>query len=135
MAFSYTTTEQKGITIIHLAGEIIDKMEAAAFTEQVAKMAAAGQNRFVMELSELRYMNSSGLNVLVNVLTKARNTGGEVVVCNLSKKVKDLLVITKLDTIFHILPTVEEAIKKLKANKLDLNSHIFSINNISIYEN
>lgn len=113
MAFSYTTTEQKGITIIHLAGEIIDKMEAAAFTEQVAKMAAAGQNRFVMELSELRYMNSSGLNVLVSVLTKARNTGGEVVVCNLSKKVKDLLVITKLDTIFHILPTVEEAIKKL----------------------
>jgi anti-sigma B factor antagonist len=113
MAFSYTTSEQKGITIIHLAGEIIDKMEAAAFIEQAGKLSAGGNNNFVLELSELRYMNSSGLNVLVSILTKARNAGGEVVVCNLSKKVKDLLVITKLDTIFHILPTVEDAIKKL----------------------
>jgi len=115
MAFSYTTTEQKGITVIHLVGEIIDKMEAATFIEQANKLAASGKTRFVLELSELRYMNSSGLNVLVSVLTKARNSGGEVVVCNLNKKVKDLLVITKLDTIFHILPTVEDAIKKLSS--------------------
>ncbi|MGP8215040.1 MAG: STAS domain-containing protein [Bacteroidia bacterium] len=115
MAFSYTSSQQQGITIFNLSGEIIDKVEAVGFVEEINKLASAGKCSFILELSGLRYMNSSGLNVLVNILTKARNTGGEVVVCNLSKKVKDLLVITKLDTIFHILPTVEDAIKKLKS--------------------
>jgi anti-sigma B factor antagonist len=115
MTFTYTTAQQQGITVFHLTGEIIDKIQAAEFVEACNKLAASGKNRFILELSELRYMNSSGLNVLVNVLTRARNTGGEVVVCNLSKKVKDLLVITKLDTIFHILPTVEDAITKLNS--------------------
>jgi anti-sigma B factor antagonist len=117
MTFSYTTTQQQGLTIFNLMGEIIDKSQAAEFVEHTNNLVTSGKNRFVLELSGLRYMNSSGLNVLVNVLTKARNAGGEVVVCNLSAKVRDLLVITKLDTIFHILPTVEEAIKKLKSGK------------------
>jgi anti-sigma B factor antagonist len=115
MTFTYTTEQQQGITVFHLTGEIIDKLQAAEFVENCNTLAASGKTHFILELSELRYMNSSGLNVLVNVLTKARNSGGEVVVCNLSKKVKDLLVITKLDTIFHILPTVEDAIKKLNS--------------------
>ena len=115
MTFSYTTSQEQGLFVFKLEGEIIDKVQAAEFVEHIHNLAASGQNRFILELSELRYMNSSGLNVLVNVLTRARNTGGEVVVCNLSKKVKDLLVITKLDTIFHILPTVEDAITKLNS--------------------
>src|ERR1700720_2298605 len=114
MDFGYTSSKQQGITIFHLQGEIIDKVQAAGFLEEVTKLISGGQNRFVLELSGLKYMNSSGLNVLVNTLTKARNAGGEVSVCNLSKKVSELLVITKLDSIFHILPTLEEAIKKLK---------------------
>ena len=113
MTFSYTTTQQEGLTVFNLTGEIIDKAQAAEFVEHINNLAASGKNRFILELSGLRYMNSSGLNVLVSILTKARNSGGEVVVCNLSKKVSDLLVITKLDTIFHILPTVQDAIKKL----------------------
>ena len=114
MAFTYTQSAQNGIAIFHLQGDIIDKAEAGAFIEEVNKISASGKNRFILELSGVKYMNSSGLNILVNVLTKARNAGGEGVVCNLSKKVNDLLIITKLDTIFHILPTVEEGIKKLK---------------------
>ena len=117
MTFSYTTSEEQGITVFKLEGEIIDKAQTAEFIAHIDDISAKGTNRFILELSGLRYMNSSGLNVLVHVLTKARNTGGEVVVCNLSKKVNDLLVITKLDTIFHILPTVADAVKKLKSSK------------------
>ena len=115
MEFSYTTVQQQGLTIFHLTGEIIDKVQAADFVEQTTKLAAAGKTRFILELSELRYMNSSGLNVLVNILTKARNAGGDVSVCHLSEKIKSLLVVTRLDTIFHILPTVEEAVQRLKS--------------------
>lgn len=115
MTFSYNTSQQEGITIFKLEGEIIDKNQTTEFIEQINKLIASGKKHIVLELSGLRYMNSSGLNILVNVLTKARNVGGDVSVCNLSEKVKQLLVVTKLDTIFHILPTVEAAIEKLKA--------------------
>jgi anti-sigma B factor antagonist len=114
MDFGYTSSKQQGVTVFNLQGEIIDKVQATGFLDEVTKLIASGQNKFVLDLSGLKYMNSSGLNVLVNTLTKARNAGGEVSVCNLSKKVSELLVITKLDSIFHILPTLDEAIKNLK---------------------
>jgi anti-sigma B factor antagonist len=59
------------------------------------------------------YMNSSGLNVLVNILTKARSHSGEVVVSNVSGKVKELFLITKLNTLFQVTESLEEAEKVL----------------------
>jgi anti-sigma B factor antagonist len=115
MTFNYSTKQQEGITIFKLDGEIIDKSQTTGLMEQIDKLIASGKKHIVLELGGLRYMNSSGLNVLVGILTKARNAGGEVLVCNISAKVKELLVVTKLDTIFHILPSVEEAVKRLKA--------------------
>lgn len=114
MTFSYTTSHQGGITVFKLEGEIIDKGQTTGLMEQIDKLLSSGKKSIVLDLGGLRYMNSSGLNVLVNILTKTRNAGGEVLVCHLSEKVRSLLVVTKLDTIFHILPSVEEAIKKLK---------------------
>jgi anti-sigma B factor antagonist len=115
MTFSYSTSQQEGITIFTLEGDIIDKNQATALVEQISNLIAKGKNHIVLELSGVKYMNSSGLNILVNILTKARSAGGDVTVCKLSKKVEELLVVTKLDTIFKILPSVEEAVKKLKA--------------------
>jgi anti-sigma B factor antagonist len=115
MTFSYTTSNQKGITIFKLEGEIIDKNQTTGLMERIDKLISSGKKHIVLELAGLRYMNSSGLNVLVNILTKARNVGGDVSVCSLSAKVRDLLVVTKLDTIFHILPSVDEAIERLKS--------------------
>jgi len=115
MTFNYNTSQQEGITIFELEGEIIDKNQTTGLTDQISTLVSSGKKRIVLELSKIRYMNSSGLNVLVNILTRVRNAGGDVSVCNLSVKVKELLVVTKLDTIFHILPTVEDAVKKLKA--------------------
>jgi anti-sigma B factor antagonist len=115
MTFSYSTSQQDGITIYKLDGEIIDKNQTIALMEEISKMVSSGKNHIVLELTGLKYMNSSGLNVLVNILTKARSAGGDVSVCNLSPKVRELLVVTKLDTIFHIQPSVEDAVKKLRA--------------------
>jgi anti-sigma B factor antagonist len=115
MTFSYTTSQVDGITVFKLEGQIMDKAQVSEFTDHINKLIASGKNRLVLELSGLKYMNSSGLNVLVNILTKARTAGGDVSVCNLSKKVSELLVVTKLDTIFNVLPTVDEAVKKLKS--------------------
>jgi anti-sigma B factor antagonist len=116
MTFNYTTSLQEGISVFKLEGEIIDKNQTASMMDEIVSLIASGKKNIVLELGGLRYVNSSGLNVLVNILTKMRTAGGDVTVCNLSKKVQELLVVTKLDTIFNILPTVEDAIRKLKAN-------------------
>lgn len=115
MTFSFSRTNREGITVFKLEGEIIDKSQTAGLLEQIDALVASRKKHLVLDLGGLRYMNSSGLNVLVNILTKMRNAGGDVVVCDLSEKIKSLLVVTKIDTIFHILPTVEEAIKRLKS--------------------
>ena len=115
MTFSYNASQQEGITIFKLEGEIIDKNQTAGLMEEIDTLISSGKKNIVLELAGIRYMNSSGINVLVNILTKARNAGGDVTVCNLSAKVKELLVVTKLDTIFRILPSVDDAVKKLKA--------------------
>jgi len=115
MTFSFSTSQQKGITVFKLEGQITDKNQTTGLLEEIDKLISSGRKRIVLELSGLKYMNSSGLNVLVTILTKARNAGGDVSVCNISPKVRELLVVTKLDTIFHILPAVEDAVEKLKA--------------------
>jgi anti-sigma B factor antagonist len=115
MTFSYSTTHQGGITIFKLEGEIIEKGQTTGLMEQIDTLLSSGKKNIVLDLEGLRYMNSSGLNVLVNILTKARNAGGDVSVCHLSEKIKSLLVVTRLDTIFHIVPTVEEAVQRLKS--------------------
>ncbi len=114
MNFEYTTESMPKAVVFHLQGEIIDKNQAMGFLDEISRFIASGKTKFILELSALKYMNSSGLNILVNTLTKARNAGGEVAVCNVSKKVTDLFVITKLDSIFHIEPTLEDALNKLQ---------------------
>jgi anti-sigma B factor antagonist len=116
MTFNYTTSLQAGIPVFKLEGEIIDKNQTAKLMDEINTLVSSGKNKVVLELSGLRYMNSSGLNVLVNILTKTRRAGGDVAVCNLSKKVEELLVVTKLDTIFRLLPSVEDAVNQLKGN-------------------
>ena len=57
-------------------------------------------------------MNSSGLNVMINVLTKSRKAGGEVAIANVTKKIKELLIITKLNSFFNVSESIDEAFAK-----------------------
>lgn len=114
MQFTYKTEVNLGISLISLHGELIDKNQANDMVGEIDKLLSAGKNKFVLDLGDLKYINSSGLNVLINLLTKARKMDGEVIICNVSKKVRELLVITKLNTVFTVTDTPEKAISKLK---------------------
>ncbi len=65
----------------------------------------------IVDISELRYINSSGIGVLITILTKFRNKGGEVYLMKPSESVQKLLVITKLNSIFQIIQSEEEILK------------------------
>lgn len=113
MILEYTITEDKNYEILVLKGELIDKNQATDLIKKVDELLEAGKTKWIINLEELKYMNSSGLNVLIQLLTKTRTRGGESVICHVSKKVNELLIITKLNTLFKIVETKEEAAKIL----------------------
>jgi len=91
----------------------MDQAESDELMSSIEKVIKSGNNRIILELSELKYMNSTGLNIMINVLTKTRDAGGKAILANISENVKQLFVVTKLDTIFSIAATKDEALKKL----------------------
>ena len=113
MVLDYNITEEYNIQVLILKGELIDKNQAIDLIKNVDELLQLGKNKLVIDLSDLKYMNSSGLNVLIQLLTKTRTSGGESVIFNVSKKVNDLLIITKLNTLFKVADTKEDAMKLL----------------------
>jgi len=113
MVLDYNIIEENNIHVLVLSGELIDKNQANDLIKNIDELLAQGKNKLIIDLSDLKYMNSSGLNVLIQLLTKTRTNGGESVIFNVSKKVNDLLVITKLNTLFKVAENKDAAIKML----------------------
>ncbi|HEY6161863.1 MAG TPA: STAS domain-containing protein [Bacteroidia bacterium] len=114
MVFGHKTSEVNGIPVFHLMGELIDRSQAKDLIAEVDKCIEGSKCKFVFELEKLKYVNSSGLGILIMLLTRARKNGGEIVICCVNQKVKELLVITKLNTVFTVTKSVESAVAKLK---------------------
>jgi anti-sigma B factor antagonist len=113
MVLDYKITEENSIQILLLKGELIDKNQATDLLKEMNELLVQQKNKLIIDLSGLKYMNSSGLNVLIQLLTKTRTSGGESVICHVSDKVNELLIITKLNTLFKVTNTKEEAKKLL----------------------
>ena len=113
MIFQYKSNEKGNVKVLHLLGELIDREQPKPMLLDVENTIAEGNNKFLLDMAELKYINSSGLNVLINILTKARKAGGVVAICKVNEKNKELLVITRLDSIFNVCDTEDEALKLL----------------------
>ena len=110
MIFQYKSEKQDNVYVFHLFGELIDREQPKPMLEEIERVIAGGNNLILLDMKSLKYINSSGLNVLIHVLTKSRKAGGDVAISNVNDKNKELLVITKLDSIFNVCKTIEEGI-------------------------
>lgn len=113
MLFEFSINEHSNYVVISLTGELIEKNQAADLLKKVEELVAANKSKIALNLEGLKYMNSSGLNTLIQLLTKTRNSGGETVIYNMNKKINELLLITKLNTLFKIVETEDQALKLL----------------------
>ncbi|HQQ95377.1 MAG TPA: STAS domain-containing protein [Bacteroidia bacterium] len=113
MVFDFTLTEMGNKAVFGLGGNLVDKSQALGLVEKAEELAKKGCIKWAIDLENLIYMNSSGLNTLIQLLTKARVAGGEAVLFNLNKKINELIIITKLHTLFKVAGTREEAIEAL----------------------
>ena len=113
MSFSFEIKKEETFLVISLTGSLMNKGQVQPMLEEMAHFENEGINKLIISLAEMEYMNSSGLSILINIFTQARNKGGEVIVTNIPEKINQLLVITKLNSIFNIEETVEDAKKIL----------------------
>lgn len=102
---------RNNILIIRLSGDLIGEDNGVSILEIANSAIQDKVFTCIIDISGLRYINSSGIGVLITVLTKFRNKGGEVYLMKPSENVQKLLVITKLNAIFHIVQNEEEVLK------------------------
>jgi len=111
--FEYKIEEKEQFALVHLSGVLIAPNQTTALIENVQELVDNGMLNLIVNLSGIETMNSTGLNVMISILTKARNAGGEAIITNIPKKVNELMVITKLNTVFTVTDSIEDAVKLL----------------------
>ncbi|MBK8290664.1 MAG: STAS domain-containing protein [Flammeovirgaceae bacterium] len=98
--------------ILRITGDLIGEDNGTQLISAVNDAMSHQASVCIIDISDLRYINSSGIGVLITILTKFRNKGGEVYLMNPSESVSKLLVITKLNAIFQIIKSEDEVPKK-----------------------
>lgn len=115
MEFNYDLTVKNDVAIFALEGNLLSAYLGDDLLKEVKTTIEEDQLvKLVLDLKKLEYLNSSGLGILIRLLTKARQANGECAIIHINDRLKKLLVITKLDTLFIIENNLNDAIKKLE---------------------
>ena len=106
--------EFSDVSVMGIKGNLMGGPETIAVHEKVKELISGGKRSIVIDLSKVKWMNSSGLGTMMGCLTSLRNANGELKLCGVTEKVKSLFMITKLITLFDTYPTQEEAVKAFR---------------------
>jgi anti-sigma B factor antagonist len=102
-----------GIIVVDCAGRLIFGDETAALRDRVKELITEG-SRIVLNLADTTYIDSGGLGTLVALYTTSKNAGGSVKLARLTRRVGDLLQVTKLLTVFEVYESEEDAVKSFR---------------------
>ncbi len=111
MSMKASTREIDGVTIMDLSGRITLGEGSVVLRDVVRDLLSKGNKKILANLADVNYIDSSGIGELVSAFTTVKNQGGELKLLNLTKKVHDLLQITKLYTVFDVKDDEASAIK------------------------
>jgi anti-sigma B factor antagonist len=103
-----------GVTVVDMSGRITLGEGSVVLRDAIRELVAKGQKKILLNLGDVTYIDSSGIGELVSAFTTVRNQGGELKLLNLTKKVHDLLQITKLYTVFDIKDDETAAVGSFK---------------------
>ena len=102
MSMKASSGQIDGVTIVDLSGRITLGEGSVILRDTVKDLLGKGQKKILLNLGDVSYIDSSGIGELVSAFTSVRNQGGELKLLHLTKKVHDLLQITKLYTVFDV---------------------------------
>lgn len=102
MSIKASTRQVEEITVVDLSGRITLGEGSTVLRDTVRELLGRGQKKILLNLGDVTYIDSSGIGELVSGFTTVSNQGGQLKLLNLTKKVHDLLQITKLYTVFEV---------------------------------
>ena len=102
MSVKLNTRQVGDVSVVDVAGRITLGEGSSALRDLLREMTSKGQKQILLNLGEVSYIDSSGIGELVSGFTTVTNSGGQLKLLNLNKRVKDLLQITKLYTVFDV---------------------------------
>jgi anti-sigma B factor antagonist len=109
-----STRQIDGVTVVDLSGRITLGEGSVILRDTVRDLIGKGEKKILLNLGDVTYIDSSGIGELVSAFTTVRNQGGELKLLKLTKKVHDLLQITKLYTVFDVKDDEAVAISSFK---------------------
>jgi len=110
MALEITQREHEGVIILDLKGRITVGPEASALRDKITELTQQGTRNLALNLAGVDYIDSTGLGALVICSTTIRKNGGSVKLVNLNRRNVELLVMTKLATVFEIFTDEQDAV-------------------------
>jgi anti-sigma B factor antagonist len=114
MSMKVATRQVDGVTILDLSGRITLGEGSVTLRDSVRDLLTKGSKKILLNLGNITYIDSSGIGEMVSAFTSVKNADGELKLLNLTKKVHDLLQITKLYTVFDIKDDEATAIGAFK---------------------
>jgi anti-sigma B factor antagonist len=115
MALTAKTRQVGTVSIVDLNGKITLGESSGVLRDELNSLLAMGQKHIIVNMANVSYVDSAGLGELVGKYTTATNQGGSIKLLHLQGKMKDLLQITKLHTIFPIFEDEKEAVASFSA--------------------
>ena len=110
MHLDIATREREGIAILDLKGRITAGSEVAAFRQAVEELAGRSETKVILNLQHVEYIDSTGLGAMVMCSTTMSRVGGVVKLSHLNRRNLELLVLTKIDTIFEVFEDETDAV-------------------------
>ena len=106
----YSTLEKKNCIVVAFKGNLTGGPTSAEFQAMVKEQIEKGHTNLIGDLSEVDFMNSSGLGVLISSLISLRKADGDLKLCSATDRIKSLLRVSKLFTVFDMYETLDEAV-------------------------
>lgn len=111
---NFSVDEIYNAAVITLKGNVMGGPTGAKLQETLNDLKAQNKLNVIVDLAKVKFMNSSGLGMLISGMTTMRNAGGDLRLVNPAAKIKSLLVVTKLITVFQHFDSVQEAAESFK---------------------
>lgn len=105
---------QGDVAVLQVSGKLMGGNETKEVHEKVKSLLADGIKKIVIDVSDVKWLNSSGLGMLISCLTSVTNAEGQLKIAGATEKINSLLMITKLITVFDTYETVDRAVATFK---------------------
>lgn len=106
---TYTLVKHNDVIVLTI-DNLWNPIENQSIVKVVEEKIAEGFSEFVIDLEQMEYMNSSGLNVLISILTRSRSVGGDVAIIHVSEKIQQVLLVARLNSMFAVHNSLEEGL-------------------------